>query len=92
MNVNEAAITSTVLRLGVAGGLGDAGIRGAADARMALLDVMKDLTRADLRREVESLGLNPGDCATNAALKEAIVKSLYATGLPPDAAIEKLLV
>ena len=42
----------------------------------------------DLRREVAYFGLDPGDYATNVALKEVIVKSFFAADLPLDAAIE----
>jgi hypothetical protein len=98
MDVNEAAFVyysgfeAAGGAAGGAGGLGDGGIGGVADARMALLDVVKDPMRADLRREVAYFGLNLDDYATNAALKEVIVKSFFAADLPTEAAIERQLV
>jgi hypothetical protein len=53
---------------------------------MAVLEVMKDPTRAELHQRVWFLGFHPGGYSTNAALKEVIVMALVAAGPSPDAA------
>ena len=69
-----------------AGGLGDGGVGGTAVARMALQDTQRKLLRAQLRREVEALGLNPNDYPANGVFKQITVTSLFAAGPQPDQA------
>ena len=70
-----------------AGGLGDGGVGGTAElARMTLEEVLREPTRARLRREVEDLGLNPDDYPANVALKKIIVTLLFPAGPQPGPA------
>jgi hypothetical protein len=53
---------------------------------MAVLDVLKDPTHAELHQEATFFGFHPGDYSTNAALNDVVVIALVTAGPSPDAA------